>query len=92
MKCKRCKREIPDNSIYCNWCGLKQIVEATEIKVPPPRKKGNKWFAQVMVGDNRVYISADSEEEYNAKAKAAKTRQIEIKKAPAKAGAFSLPF
>ena len=84
MKCKRCKREIADNSIYCNWCGHKQITEANDVRVPSPRQKGNKWFSQVVVGDNRVYISANSEEEYYAKARAAKTRQIEIKKAPAK--------
>ena len=84
MKCKRCKREIADNSIYCNWCGHKQITEANDVRVPSPRQKGNKWFSQVVVGDNRVYISANSEEEYYAKARAAKTRQIEVKKSPAK--------
>ena len=82
MKCKKCKREIADNSMYCNWCGMQQIVEATETKVPPPRKKGNKWFAQVMLGGDRVYISEDTQEEYYAKAKAAKEGLIEIKKAP----------
>lgn len=25
MFCKKCKKEIPDNSIYCNLCGKKQI-------------------------------------------------------------------
>lgn len=84
MKCKKCKREIADNSIFCNWCGHRQVTAADDVRVPKPRHKGNKWFGQVVVGENRVYISADSEEEYNAKAKAAKTRQIEIKKAPAK--------
>lgn len=81
MKCKKCKREIADNSMYCNWCGLKQIVEATEIKVPPPRQKCHKWAAQIMVGDNRVYISADTEEEYYTKARAAKAGLLEMKKA-----------
>lgn len=84
MKCKRCKRLIEDNSIYCNWCGWKQLTDSTEIRVPTPQRKGNKWFARVTVGEERVYISADSEEEYYAKAKAAKSRQIEIKKAAPK--------
>ena len=84
MKCKKCKREIADNSIYCNWCGHKQLTDSTEIRVPVPRRKGNKWYSQVIIGDERVYISANSEEEYYAKAKAAKTHQIEIKKSPAK--------
>ena len=81
MKCKRCKRDIPENSIYCNWCGHKQLTEAKEVRVPIPQNKGNKWFARVTIGNERVYISADSEDEYYAKAKAAKTEQIEIKKA-----------
>lgn len=81
MKCKRCRREIEENSIYCNWCGHKQITESKEVRVPTPRKKGNKWVSQMVIGEERVYISADSEEEYYAKAKAAKTMQIEIKKA-----------
>lgn len=24
MNCKKCKKEIPDGSVYCNWCGAKQ--------------------------------------------------------------------
>ena len=84
MKCKKCKRDLPDNSIYCNWCGYKQITDSNDVRVPIPRHKGNKWFAQVMIGEKRVYISAYSEEEYYAKAKAAKSRQIEIKKGPTK--------
>lgn len=84
MKCKKCRREIENNSIFCNWCGHKQLTESNEIRVPAPRVRGNKWVSQITIGDERVYISADSEEEYYAKAKAAKTRQIEIKKAPPK--------
>ena len=81
MKCKKCKREIADNSIYCNWCGHKQIADSNEIKVPKPSHKGNKWFAQVTVDEERFYISGSSEEEYYAKARAAKAKLIEIKKA-----------
>jgi len=84
MKCKKCKRTIEDNSIYCNWCGYRQIADGNDVRIPAPRHRGNKWFSQVVVGDDRVYISADSEDEYYAKARAAKTRQIEIKKSPAK--------
>ena len=81
MKCKKCKRIIADNSIYCNWCGHKQIADSNEIKVPKPRRKGNTWFAQVTVDEERFYISGNSEEEYYAKARAAKAKLIEIKKA-----------
>lgn len=80
MKCKRCKREIADNSIYCNWCGHKQLTDSTEVRVPVPKRKGQLWFSQVTIGEERVYISAHSEEEYYAKARAAKAKLIEAKK------------
>ena len=81
MKCKRCKREIADNSIYCNWCGHQQVTAANEVRVPVPKRKGNTWFAQLTVDGQRVYVSGESEEEYYAKARAAKAKLIEIKKA-----------
>lgn len=84
MKCKKCKREIADNSMYCNWCGHKQITDSNEIRVPVPHRKGNKWVAQVTVEGERRFISGDSEDEYYAKARAAKTGMIEIKKAAPK--------
>ena len=80
MKCKRCKREIADNSIYCNWCGHQQVTAANDVRVPVPQHRGNTWFAQVTVKGERVYISGESEEEYYAKAKAAKKGLIEAKK------------
>ena len=84
MKCKRCKREIPDNSIYCNWCGHKQLTDSTEVRVPVPTKRGNKYAAQVTVGGERVFVSGDNEDEYYAKARAAKSGLIEMKKAAPK--------
>lgn len=80
MKCKKCKRVIADNSIFCNWCGFRQIAESRETKVPAPKRKGNTWYAQVTVDSDRVYVSANSEEEYYAKARAAKLKLIEIQK------------
>lgn len=80
MKCKKCKRDIADNSIYCNWCGYKQLAEVNEIKVPPPKHNSKAWYNQVTVDDERVYVSAATEEEYYAKARAAKARLIEIQK------------
>ena len=81
MKCKRCKREIADNSIFCNWCGHQQLTASNEVRVPVPVRKGNLFVAQMMVGGERVYISAGTEDEYYAKAKAAKAGLIETKKA-----------
>lgn len=28
MQCKKCKKEIPDGSIFCNWCGMRQQRES----------------------------------------------------------------
>ena len=81
MKCKRCKREIPDNSIYCNWCGHQQLTASNEVRVPKPKHKGNTCFAYVMVSGERVYVSGKSEDEYYAKARALKSKLIEKKKA-----------
>lgn len=80
MKCKRCKRVIEDNSIYCNWCGHQQLTAANEVRVPPPQHKGNVWSARVMVDGERVYISGATEDEYYAKARAAKTGMVEAHK------------
>jgi len=84
MKCRRCKRDIVDNSIFCNWCGHKQLTESTEVRVPKPKRKGNLYTAQVMVDGHRVFISAETENEYYAKARAVKSQLIEIKKATPK--------
>ena len=80
MKCKKCKREIAENSIFCNWCGYKQLTQSTEVRVPVPKRKGDTWSAQVMVDGERVYVSASSEEEYYTKARATKSGLLETKK------------
>ena len=36
MICIKCKKEIPDGSAFCNWCGKKQIVSPHA-----PKKRGN---------------------------------------------------
>ena len=65
MVCKNCKRAIDDDSIFCKWCGERQIRERKkkgEVKVPKPRQLASgKWFAQVMVDGTRVPVSGDVE-------------------------------
>lgn len=56
MICVKCKKEIPDDSLYCNYCGKKQV---SQPKAPSP-KRGNgtgsvfqlngKWTAQITLG------------------------------------------
>lgn len=84
MKCKH--EGLPVNAMFCCWCGKKLTKEdRTEVKVPAPRKlPSGKYFNQFMVKGQRVSVSADTEAEYYAKARAAKLGLIEIKKAPSK--------
>lgn len=81
MKCKKCRREIADNSIFCSWCGYKQLTEAKETRVPTPTHRGNLWSSQIMLDGERVYVTAESEAEYYAKARAIKDGLVKIKKA-----------
>ena len=47
MFCKSCKREIPENSLYCNWCGVRQLREKkkkADISIPAARQlKSGAW-------------------------------------------------
>ena len=82
MKCKSCGREIESNSMFCNWCGEKQIKERKkkdEIKVPSPRKLAS--------GNWRIYLDAEKQSITEptkalciAKAKAVRAGFIEKKK------------
>ena len=81
MKCKYCKREIENNSIFCNWCGKKQIKQKDEVSVPKPRKLASgAYSAQIMVDGKRTTVTAATEKEYYAQARAAKMGLIEMKK------------
>jgi integrase len=85
MKCKRCKRTIEDNSLFCNWCGAKQISDG-KVDVPPPKRLASGEYAgRVMVNGCRERIKAATEAEYYRKARAVKLELIEVKNAPANA-------
>ena len=56
MICKDCGREIPENSIYCCWCGVRQLRERRgrgEVKVPAPK--------QLPSGNWTVYLRAEGQ-------------------------------
>lgn len=82
MICKACKREIVDNSIFCNWCGERQVKERKkkdEIKVPKPTKlPSGKW--NIYLRAEGQSVTEDSEEKCIAKAKAIRAGWIEQKK------------
>ena len=53
MKCKKCKADIPDelHPMYCCYCGEKLQRERKkkgEIKIPTPRKRGQKLSAAIL--------------------------------------------
>ena len=82
MKCRSCRRAIPDNSIFCSWCGEKQIRERkkkTEIKVPKPRQlKSGKWNIELKA--EGWSTTENTPEECIVKAKAVRAGFIEAKK------------
>lgn len=86
MVCKNCKREIDDDSIFCKWCGEKQIRERRkkgDVKVPKPRQLADgRWFAQVMIDGYRHKVYGNTIAEYETNARALKQGLIKAKKSP----------
>ena len=83
MKCKH--EGLPANASFCCWCGKKLVDDRTETKVPAPKVlPSGTYYNKIMVNGVRKSISAATEKEYYAKARAAKEGLIEIKKAAPK--------
>ena len=71
MKCRSCKCEIPDelHFVYCGYCGAKLTRDRKkkdEIKIPTPRKRGQKWYVDLR--REGVTVIEDTEAEAKAKA------------------------
>jgi integrase len=54
MQCRKCKKEIPDISLYCLYCGVKQQPEARTAKsrgngTGTVYKRGKTWTAKVTI-------------------------------------------
>lgn len=86
MVCKNCKRAIDADSIYCKWCGERQIRERRkkgEVKVPKPRQLADgRWFAQVMIDGKRHNVYGNTIAEYETNARALKQGLIKAGKRP----------
>ena len=86
MKCKKCKADIPDNLhfIYCGYCGARLIKEQKseddEIKVPTPKRHGQKW--RIDLRKERVIVSEDTKAEAIAKAQAIRAGYLRTPRKP----------
>ena len=60
MICKNCKRTIPQNSLYCNWCGKYQLPKKTKkISVPTPKRlPSGSW--RIYLEREKKSITADT--------------------------------
>jgi len=82
MLCRACKREIPENSIYCNWCGEKQIRERKkkeEIKIPTPKQLPSGSWNIVLRAEGQS-ITEPTRERCVARAKAVRAGFLAAKK------------
>lgn len=81
MKCKVCKNQIPDGSIFCNWCGERQIKERKtkgEIRIPTPRLlPSGRWNIQLR--EEKQSITEDTKDLCIAKAKSIRAGFIAAK-------------
>ena len=69
MKCKKCKKDIPDGSFYCNLCGAKQFKD-DELSVPKPRRrKDGSYAGQVYHDGRRRTVTGESLAEYRQNAR-----------------------
>lgn len=67
MNCKSCKREIADDSVYCQWCGKKQLSEhkpkskRANGEGSVYKQKGRKshpWIASITLNRKRIYVGS----------------------------------
>lgn len=88
MKCKNCKRIIDDDSIFCKWCGERQIRERKkkdEIKVPSPTQLPSGMW-RIQLRQEKQSITEKTPELCTAKAIAIRAGFLEIKKQSAEKG------
>ena len=54
MECRKCKKEIPEGSVFCNHCGAKQVAKQRKKRRANGEgsvfKRGETWTARVILG------------------------------------------
>ena len=84
MKCKYCKKEIEDDSLFCRFCGEKVFrgrQKKEEVKVPKPQKlPSGSYRANIMVNGERISVTEATESAYYVKARALKSGLLKIEK------------
>lgn len=86
--CKSCGRDIPENSIYCNWCGEKQLIarrRREEVKVPAPRQLPSGSWNIVLRAEGQS-VTEPTREKCLARARAIRAGFLEAKKTKAARG------
>ena len=81
--CKPCKSEIPDelHFTYSGYCGetlQRDHKKKDEIKIPTPRKRGQKWYVDLR--REGVTVIENTEAEAKAKAVAIRAGFVECHK------------
>lgn len=88
MKCKYCRREIPEESVFCLFCGervARKKRDSKQVKYPKYRTLADgSLLGQLMVDGKRETIKAASEKEYRARIDALRTGVMELKAHPEK--------
>lgn len=86
MQCRCCKREIPENALFCCWCGEKQQKERrrkADIRIPSARQlKSGAWNIELRAEGQS--ITEPTKALCEAKARAVRAGLLKIEKAPPK--------
>lgn len=85
MICKKCSNSIPDGSVFCNWCGEKQVRSrkkaGSELKVPKPTQMSSgNWFIRLRINGENINVTESTERACIEKARAIKAGLLTEKK------------
>lgn len=83
--CRHCKRDIPDNALYCPWCGKEQAKQRkrarSEITVPKATlTAAGTWYIRMRLGGESIAVYGPTEAAAKAEAIAIKAGIIDGKK------------